>query len=86
MFPKVSPQSQVLGYSLPKLHTGKSWYIDFFAIDPALGHLRRKKYMLDSIKGISARRRHAYIMIHELTQKLHHSRCLRREGKRLVGK
>ena len=42
----------VISYTLPKLHTGKNWYIDFFAFDPVEQKLRRKKYMLDSIERI----------------------------------
>ena len=40
---------EIIGYTLPKLHTGKNWYVDFMAYDPAEGRMKRKKYMLDSI-------------------------------------
>ena len=39
---------EVITYTLPKLHTGKNWYVDFLAYDPVEGKMRRKKYMLDS--------------------------------------
>ena len=28
-----------LSYTLPKLHTGKSWYVDFTCFDPAEGRM-----------------------------------------------
>ena len=57
-------------YTLPKLHTGKNWYIDFMCLDPAEGVMRRKKYMLDSIEKITARKRRAADMIALLTARL----------------
>lgn len=39
----------MLGYTYPRLHEGKNWFVDFFAFDPATGKMRRKKYMLDGI-------------------------------------
>lgn len=46
---KLSSQVELQSYTYPKLHTGKSWYIDFLAYDPAEGRLKRKKYSLDNI-------------------------------------
>lgn len=63
---KFSPKSEVLSFTYPKLHTGKSWYVDFFSLDPATGTMRRKKYMLDSIEKITERRKRAA----ELTESL----------------
>ena len=34
---------EIIGYSYPKLYTGKEWYIGFNAFDPASGNMRRKK-------------------------------------------
>lgn len=61
-----SPQSEVLKFTYPKLHTGKSWYIDFTSYDPATGTMRRKKYMLDSVTKITERRKRAAEMIESL--------------------
>lgn len=47
------PVSEVLSFTYPKLHTGKSWYVDFTSYDPAVGKMRRKKYMLDSIEKVT---------------------------------
>lgn len=65
-----SPKSQVLGYTTPTLHTGKSWYVDFFSFDPATKSMRRKKYMLDKIKKKSDRRAYAAELINSLLKKL----------------
>lgn len=59
-----------MGYSTPRLHQGKSWYIDFLAFDPASGKLKRKKYHVDNIKGTRARKAQAAEMITMLTEKL----------------
>ena len=47
--------NNIVDYTLPKLHTGKNWYVDFTCFDPADGRMRRKKYMLDSIDKVSDR-------------------------------
>lgn len=65
-----SPKSEVLRFTYPKLHTGKSWYVDFFSLDPATGTMRRKKYMLDSIGKVTDRRKRAQEMIESLMKLL----------------
>lgn len=67
---KFSPKSEVLGFTYPKLHTGKSWYVDFFSLDPATGTMRRKKYMLDSVAKVSERRKRATELIESLLKLL----------------
>ncbi|MCM0342529.1 site-specific integrase [Bacteroides fragilis] len=61
---------EVITYTLPKLHTGKNWYIDFLCYDPIDGKMRRKKYMLDSIKSQSARKKQAAEIITNCTNRL----------------
>lgn len=61
---------EVISYSLPKLHTGKTWYIDFQCYDPAEGKMRRKKYHLDGITNLRERRQRAQELIVGLTAKL----------------
>ena len=34
----------IVPYTLPQLHTGKNWYIDFKAYDPIEQKMKRKKY------------------------------------------
>ncbi|MBD5355728.1 MAG: hypothetical protein HDR88_01820 [Bacteroides sp.] len=36
----------IIGYTFPRLHQAKDWYVDFQAIDPASGKLKRKKYYI----------------------------------------
>ena len=67
---KFTPKSEVLGFTYPKLHTGKSWYIDFYSFDPASGVMKRKKYMLDSVEKVKDRRRQAAEMIESLLKLL----------------
>ena len=65
-----SPKSEVLSFTYPKLHTGKSWYVDFTSFDPATGTMRRKKYMLDSVHKVTERRKRAAEIIESLLKLL----------------
>lgn len=73
---KMSPKKSgprilnVLGYSSPRLHEGKRWYVDFYAADPSTGEPRRKKYYVDSVAGKRARREFASSLIERLGVKL----------------
>ena len=67
---KKTSLNEVLGFTYPKLHTGKSWYIDFYSYDPAQGKMRRKKYMLDNVEKIKERRKRASEMIESLLKLL----------------
>lgn len=60
----------LIGFTLPKLHTGKSWYVDFFAYDPVSDTMKRKKYMLDHEKKRSDRQILATMLIVNITQRL----------------
>ncbi len=60
----------IITYTLPKLHTGKSWYIDFSCYDPIDGKMRRKKFMLDSIPKLKDRKRRATEIIANVTIQL----------------
>ena len=33
----------IVDYTLPKLHTGKNWYVDFTCFDPADGKMRDQR-------------------------------------------
>ncbi len=57
-------------FTYPRLHTGKSWYIDFLAFDPAEGKMKRKKYMLDNIPTIRERRARSVEIINSLLKLL----------------
>ena len=68
---KGASMGEVISYTLPKLHKSKkSWYVDFKAFDPATGGLKRKKFMLDSIKKVSARQERAAEIITNVTARL----------------
>ena len=60
----------ILPYSLPVLHTGKNWYVDFYCFDPVKGALRRKKYHLNKIKNITDRKARAAEIITSVTARL----------------
>lgn len=60
----------IIGYTLPKLHTGKNWYIDFKAYDPLEQTMKRKKYMLDGVNKLSERKKRAAEVITNLTNQL----------------
>lgn len=62
--------NSIIPYTLPKLHTGKNWYIDFKAYDPLEQRMKRKKYMLDSIDKISLRRKRATELIVNISHQL----------------
>lgn len=61
---------EIIGFTIPTLHTGKQWYVDFYAHDPVTGTLRRKKYMLNKHKTAKKKRYMASMIIHNLLVKL----------------
>lgn len=61
---------EIIGFTIPTLHTGKQWYVDFYAHDPATGTLRRKKYMLNKYKTVQKKNYMASMIIHNLLAKL----------------
>ena len=67
---KRNTASETLGFTYPRLHEGKCWYVDFFAFDPVTGEMRRKKFMLDNIKKKSEKRRKAAEIIETVTRQL----------------
>jgi integrase len=67
---KGSSKFDIIQYTLPQLHTGKNWYVDFLCYDPLSGKMRRKKYMLNIIHKISDRKRRACEIITSVTAQL----------------
>lgn len=62
---------EIVGFTLPVLHTaGGNWYVDFYALDPISGRMRRKKYMLNKYKTERNKRTMGSLIIHNLTAKL----------------
>lgn len=62
--------SQAISYTVPRLHTGKEWYISFKAFDPVEGSLRLKRIKLNHIQKITERRKYAADLIDRLLDKL----------------
>lgn len=56
---KTASVYEIKNFTYPKLHTGKDWYIDFYAFCPASGTMRRKKIKLNHISKIGERRKYA---------------------------
>lgn len=67
---KGAPLTEILSYTLPRLHTGKNWYVDFSCYDPAEQKMKRKKYMLDGIYKVRNRKKMAADIIASLTNRL----------------
>lgn len=52
----MSKIQEIKSYTPPILHTGKDWYIDFYAFNPVDGVMKRKKIKLNFIKSVKERR------------------------------
>ena len=62
--------SKLVGYTYPKLHKGKEWYVDFYALDPATDTMRRKKYSISTEFRVAERNRRATEIINVVSSKL----------------
>jgi integrase len=67
---KSSGLKEVISYTYPKLYTGKEWYIGFYAFDPVLGKMRRKRIKVNHITKVGDRRRYADGLVKRLMDKL----------------
>jgi len=66
-----SPELQkILGYTVPKLTTGKCWFISFYAFDPVQNKLRRKRIKINEIDKVTERRVFAAELLKRLTLQL----------------
>ena len=63
-------QQKNKSYTPPKLHSGKEWFISFYAFDPLSGQLKRKRIKLNSIKSVKERRNYANDLMNRLSQQL----------------
>ena len=61
---------EVLSYTFPKLHEGKSVFVEFYQIDPTTGQKKRKRYHLNHIKRRRERNAYASQLITAINQKL----------------
>lgn len=62
--------AEIKSYTSPKLHTGKDWYVSFYAYDSTLKKMRRKRIKLNHIQKIGDRRRYADSLIKRLHSNL----------------
>lgn len=62
--------NSVIGWRPPVFHQKSECYVSFMAFDPAIGQLRRKRIMLDKIKGKRNQRVYADALMRRLTEKL----------------
>ena len=51
--------SSIVGWRPPVFHQKSECYVSFLAFDPSFGRLRRKRIMLDKIKGKRKQREYA---------------------------
>lgn len=61
---------EIVSYTIPKLYTGKCWYIGFNAFDPATGKMRQHRIKLNHIEKIGDRRKYAAGLMFRLTKQL----------------
>lgn len=57
-------------YTMPVLREGGTWYIEFYAFDPAENKLRRKRIKINRIKNIKKRRAYARDVMKRISQQL----------------
>ena len=57
-------------YTMPVLREGSVWYIEFYAFDPAVNKLRRKRIKINRIKSVSKRRTYARDVMRRIAQQL----------------
>lgn len=57
-------------YTVPVLREGATWYIEFYAFDPAENKLRRKRIKINRIKSIKKRRAYARDVMKRISQQL----------------
>lgn len=65
-------ESSVLNFTPPRIHRGKTTYIDFYVLDPSTNIMRRKKFMLDKYRKKKERDMIAAAMVSSLFNKLLH--------------
>lgn len=63
-------KTPLIPYTLPRLHRGKVWFVDFYCFDPVTGRMRRKKYHLNRIKPVKERYDRAAELIAAVTMRL----------------
>lgn len=62
--------SSVIAYKPARLHTGKSWYISFYAFNPETDGLRIKRMKINYIGNGNEKRRYAYELMKRINNNL----------------
>ena len=62
--------NELTGWTPPKLHEGKCWYVDLLCWDPATQRMKRKKYNVTNMPRQRDRRKRAAEIILNLTRRL----------------
>ena len=61
---------EIVSYTIPKLYTGKCWYIGFNAFDPATGKMRQHRIKLNHIEKVADRKKYASGLMYRLSKQL----------------
>lgn len=61
---------QIVSYTIPKLYTGKEWYIGFYSFNPVENKLKIKRIKLNHIAKVSERRKYAADLMNRLNEQL----------------
>ena len=65
---------ELISFTYPRLYKGKSmnadWYVGFYAFDPSVGQMRRKRIKINYIKKVTDRKRYATALINRINQQL----------------
>lgn len=67
---KTKSLSTTLGYTPAKLVTGKRWFVEFYAYDPEIEGMHRKRISVKPCKSVALRRMYANEMIKDINDKL----------------
>ncbi len=77
MLPEFSSRAslkEIVAFTYPRLYKGKSenadWYIGFYAFDPVVGQMRRKRIKINYIRKTSDRKRYASTLINRISKQL----------------
>lgn len=67
---RTSTLNEILSFTYPRLHTGICWYVGFYAYDPAIGTMRRKRIRINTVGNDKEKKKYAAQLCHRLAQKL----------------
>lgn len=68
--PRSSELNEILSFTYPKLYTGACWYVGFYAFDPALNQMRRKRIKINNVGSVSQMKKFAAQLCARLSARL----------------